>query len=113
MSEIAHAIVLSLTVLFAVAAALNLAAPGFVRRVYQRWAYARGFYYVVGLAQALTALFLAVPQTRIWGGVLGAMILFVTVVSLLNHRKYLYAVPAILLMVALAPAVATGINPLP
>jgi hypothetical protein len=35
------------------------------------------------------------------------------VVSLLNHRKYLYAVPAILLVVALAPAVATGINPLP
>jgi hypothetical protein len=32
------------------------------------------------------------------------MVLFVTVISLLNHRKYLYAVPAILLMVALAPA---------
>jgi len=32
------------------------------------------------------------------------MILFVTVVSLLNRRKYLYAVPAILAMIALAPA---------
>ena len=32
--------------------------------------------------------------------------LYTTVVSLLNHRKYLYAVPAILLMVALAPAMA-------
>jgi hypothetical protein len=53
-----------------------------------------------------TALFLSLPQTRIWGGVLGAMVLFITVVSLLNHRKYLYAVPAILLMVALAPAMA-------
>jgi hypothetical protein len=28
------------------------------------------------------------------------------VVSLLNHRKYLYAVPAILIMIALAPAMA-------
>ena len=92
--------------MFGAGAVLNLAAPGFVRRVYQRWDYPRGFYYVVGLAQGLTALFLAVPETRIWGGILGAMILFVTVVSLLNHRKYLYAVPAILLMVALAPAMA-------
>jgi hypothetical protein len=106
MSEIANAIALGLAALFGLAAVLNLAAPGFVRRVYQRWAFARGFYYVVGLAQALTALFLVVPETRIWGGILGAMILFVTVISLLNHRKYLYAVPAILLMVALAPAMA-------
>jgi len=30
----------------------------------------------------------------------------VTVVSLLNHRKYLYAVAAMLAMVALAPAMA-------
>ena len=106
MSEIANLIALALAAFFALAAMLNLAAPGFVRRVYQRWAFARGFYYVVGLAQALTAVFLIVPETRIWGGILGAMILFVTVVSLLNHRKYLYAVPAILLMVALAPAMA-------
>jgi hypothetical protein len=106
MSETANSIALILAAFFALAAALNLSAPGFVRRVYQRWAFARGFYYVVGLAQALAALFLAMPETRIWGGILGALILFVTVVSLLNHRKYLYAVPAILLMVALAPAMA-------
>ena len=56
------------------------------------------------MAITLTALFLFLPQTRIWGGVLGAMVLFVTVVSLLNRGKYAYAVPAMLLMVALAPA---------
>jgi hypothetical protein len=31
------------------------------------------------------------------------------VVSLLNHRKYLYALPAILIMIALAPAMAAPI----
>ena len=36
--------------------------------------------------------------------VFAALLLFVTIVSLLNHRKYIYAVPAILVMVALAPA---------
>jgi len=104
MSEIGNLTADLLAALFALSAGVHLAAPGFVRRVYQRWAFARGFYYVVGAAQTLAALFLAVPQTRVWGGILGAMILFVTVVSLLNRRKYLYAVPAILAMIALAPA---------
>jgi hypothetical protein len=106
MSEIANVIALTLAALFGAGALLNLAAPGFVRRAYQRWDYPRGFYYVVGIAQGLTALFLGVEQTRIWGGILGAMILFVTVIVLLNRRKYVYAVPAILVMVALAPAMA-------
>jgi hypothetical protein len=106
MSEIANLMAEILAGLFGLSAAVHLAAPGFVKRIYQRWAFARGFYYVVGAAQALTALFLAVHQTRIWGGILGAMILFVTVVSLLNRRKYLYALPAILAIIAIAPAMA-------
>ncbi len=106
MSEIANLMALGLAALFASAALLNLAAPGFLRRAYVRWEFPRGFFYVVGTAQAFAALFLFLPQTRIWGGVLGAMILFVTVVLLLNRGKYAYAVPAILLMVALAPAMA-------
>ena len=106
MSEIADCLALILSALFAAAAALNLSAPGFVRRIYQRLGFPRGFYYVAGLAQLLTALFLSVPETRIWGGVLGVIVLFVTTVSLLNHRKYLYALLAILALIALAPAMA-------
>ena len=106
MSEIANLLAEILAGLFGLSAIVHLAAPGFVKRVYQRWAFARGFYYVVGAAQAMAALFLAVHQTRIWGGILGGMILFVTIVSLLNRRKYLYALPAILAMIAIAPAMA-------
>ena len=106
MVAIGNATALILAGLFALGSLLHLAAPGFVRQSYRRWDFPRGFYYVVGVAQGLTALFLAVEQTRIWGGFLGAAVLFVTVVSLLNHRKYAYAVPAILVMVALAPAMA-------
>ena len=106
MSEIANLLAEILAGLFGLSAVLHLAAPGFVKRVYQRWAFARGFYYVVGAAQAMAALFLAVHQTRIWGGILGGIILFVTVVSLLNRRKYIYALPAILAMIAIAPAMA-------
>jgi len=107
MSDVAaNLIANALAVLFGASALLNLAAPGLVWRTSRRQAFARGFYYAVGAAQALTALFLALDQTRIWGGILGAMILFVTVVSLLNRRQYLYALPAILAMIALAPAMA-------
>ena len=73
---------------------------------YRRWQYARGFHYVAGAAQAMAALFLAVPETRIWGGILAAAILFGATVSLLNHRQYLYALPVMLMMVAIAPAMA-------
>ena len=54
----------------------------------------------------LAALFLIVPQTRFWGGGLAAMILFAGIVSLINHGRYLYAIPAILVMLAVVPAVA-------
>ena len=97
---------ISLATLFAFAAVLHLAAPRPLREGYRRWQFAPGFYYVAGIAQLFAAVFLAVPQTRIWGGILGAMVLFVTVVLLLNRGKYAYAVPAMLLMMALAPAMA-------
>jgi hypothetical protein len=106
LSDLGSDLALLLTLLFGLAATLNLAGPGFVLRLYRRWDYPRGFHYVAGLIQGFTALFLAVPQTRIWGGILGAMVLFVAIVSLLHHRKYAYAVPAIVLMLALAPAMA-------
>jgi len=104
LSELGNSLAVGLSVLFALAAVFNLMAPDALRRAYRRWEYPRGFYYVAGLSQGLTALFLAVPETRIWGGILGAFVLFVTIISLLRHRKYVYAVPAILLMVAIAPA---------
>jgi hypothetical protein len=106
LSNLSEGIALILTTLFTLAATLNIAAPDFLRRLYRRWDYPRGFYYVVGIAQGLTALFLAVPETRIWGGILGAFVLFATTVALLNRRQYMYAVPTILMMMAIAPAMA-------
>jgi hypothetical protein len=101
---IAHTTAQSLSVLFAVMAVLHLSALRPVAALYRRWQYARGFHYVAGSLQALTALFLWVEQTRIWGGILAAGLLFFTVVALVGRRHYLYAVPAMLAMAALAPA---------
>lgn len=71
-----------------------------MREGYLRWQF------VSGIAQLFAAVFPAVRQTRIWGGILVAMILFVAVVLPLNHCKYCHALPAILAMLAIAPALA-------
>lgn len=109
MIAIAHIIANSLALLFAGVGLLHMVAPYGLRMAYRRWQFGRGFYYVVGIAQLFAALFLAIPQTRIWGGFLAGTILFLTVVSLLNHRKYFHAAPAILVLMALAPAMAGAI----
>lgn len=109
MIAIANILANLLALLFAGVGLLHVAAPHGLRMAYRRWQFGRGFHYAAGTAQILAALFLAIPQTRIWGGFLAGMILFVTVVSLLNHRKYFHAAPAILALIALAPAMAGAI----
>ena len=101
---IANSLALSLAGAFFLIGALHVAAPRFLREAYRQWRFPRGFHYVAGTAQLFAALFLAAPQLRIWGGILAAAILFVTCVSLLNRRQYAYAVSAMLVTVALAPA---------
>jgi DoxX-like family len=103
---VSNSVALFLAFLFLLAGAAHIVGPRALRAVYRRWQFARSFRYVAGAVQLLAALFLAVPQTRLWGGALAAMILFTAVVSLLNRGRYLYAIPAILVMIALLPAIA-------
>ena len=106
LATVSNAVALFLASLFFLVGAAHIVGPQALRALYRRRQYAHSFRYVAGATQLLTALFLAVPQTRFWGGALAAMILFTAVVSLLNHGKYLYAIPAILIMIALVPAIA-------
>jgi hypothetical protein len=92
--------------LFAVAALLHLLAPPFLRLAYQHWGYARSFLRMAGIVMAAASVFLAVPMLRAWGGILGGLILFVCVTALLNRERYLYALPVMVLLAALAPAMA-------
>jgi DoxX-like protein len=93
----------SVAAVFAVAALANLAGPRVLRDAYARWGYSRGFHLTAGVIEATAALFLTAPQTRIWGVAVAAVVLFLAVVTLLNHRQYLYAVPGIVLLAALPP----------
>ena len=100
----------SVALVLAVSAAAHLAGLRRLRAAYAEWEYPRSFHRVVGVSNLVAALFLARPETRVWGVTLAAVILFIAVVTLLSHRRYYYAVPGMLLMLALPPALlATGV----
>lgn len=71
------------TGLFLLAAMVNLSGIPLVKQAYRAWAYPPNFYRVVGLLELTAALFLAVPQIRIWGVILGGFIAFFSAVTLL------------------------------
>jgi len=99
---------LTLTTLFAISAAIHLYGPVFLRARYRRWRFPANAHLVVGVLNLLAALFLSNPITRIWGVALAGLITFVTIVTLLNHGKYGYSVPAMLVLAALVPATLAG-----
>jgi len=100
---ISHLVADAVSLLFAVAGIINLIGPARVRVIYRFWHYPRGFYRIVGAVELFTALFLIVPELRIWGVALAGPIAFVSVVTLLNHRQYLWSLPGMLLLMALVP----------
>jgi hypothetical protein len=89
--------------LFLLAGTLNLSGVRAVRAVYRFWHYRRSFHRTIGVLELVTALFLIVPQLRVWGLVLAAPITFFSVVTLLNHRQYLWSLFGMLLLVSLVP----------
>jgi hypothetical protein len=99
---------LVLTTLFGISAAIHLVGPVFLRARYRRWRFPANAHLVVGVLNLLAALFLSNPITRIWGVALAGLITFVTIVTLLNHGKYGYSVPAMLVLAALVPATLSG-----
>jgi hypothetical protein len=61
-----------------------------------------------GVLRAIAALFLVLPQTRVWGGLLAASIAFFMVVEQLEGQHYSRALPGILVMIAIPLALASG-----
>ena len=97
-------------------AAAALAGTGFVffadpaplSRLLAEWGYGRNFSRVFGACLLAAALFLTVPQLRLWGVTVAGFLLFGTTVMLFERRKYLYAFPGIVLLGTLPFSIATG-----
>jgi DoxX-like family len=99
---------LVLTTLFGVSGLIHLAGPRFIRQAYRRWGFPFNAHRVIGILEILTALFLSNPVTRIWGVILAGFIIFFGIVALVNHGKYVYSLPGLILMLALVPATLAG-----
>jgi hypothetical protein len=89
--------------IFGVAGLINLSGGAYVRAIYRLWHYPPRFYRIVGATELMAALFLIVPETRIWGVFVSGMITFIATVTLLRHRQYLWSLPAMLLLMSLIP----------
>ena len=98
----------TLSGVFAAGALLQFAAPRRMRDAYEKWNYPRGFRQVTGVLLMLSAIFLAFPLTRLWGVGLAALVMFLTTITLLNHRQYAWSLPGILVLAALVPASVSG-----
>jgi len=94
--------------LFAVAGIVFFADPVPLSRLLTDWGYGRNFARVFGTCALAAALFLSIPQLRLWGIVVAGFVLSGTTVTLLERRKYLYALPGILLLGALPLSLATS-----
>ena len=97
-------VVVWLTIIFLVSAVIQLPGPAFVRRAYKRWEYPPKFYRVTGFIELLIALFLTLPQTRIWGVMLAVLVIFVAEITLLKNEQYMWSALGFVLMLALVPA---------
>ena len=97
--------------LFAVAGLINLGSFPRVREIYVRWDVPAGFYRAIGLLELVAAVFLLMPDFRAWGLTLSALILFGSVVMLLNHRHYTGALAVMAMLVSLVPGTMLAIPP--
>jgi len=103
LSDILDMAVYGVTGVFLLTGLVNLSGSSVVRAAYRAWDYPPNFYRVVGMLELAVALFLAVPQTRIWGVILGGFIAFFSAVTLLKHSRYALSLPAMLLLAAMVP----------
>jgi hypothetical protein len=94
--------------IFAAAGFVFFADPAPLSRLLVEWGYGRNFSRVFGTFALGAALFLLIPQLRLWGVTVAGFILFGTTVALLERRKYLYAVAGILLLGTLPFTLATN-----
>jgi hypothetical protein len=90
--------------LLSLAGIVNLSAIRSVREIYEDWDIPTVFYRAIGLLEIVAAIFLAMPEMRVWGIALAAPILFGSVVMLLNYRHYAVAAPVAGMMAALVVA---------
>jgi presenilin-like A22 family membrane protease len=81
-----------LAVIFVIAAIIDVTGLPFISARFRQRRYSRQVYRVVGLLQLFTALFLVVPQLRIWGIIVASLIASFRIVIVLYYRQWSWVV---------------------
>ena len=102
--------------LFPKAAAIVFAVAGFYffldtapfAKLLGDWVQGRNFNRVFGMLSLVAALLMSIPQLRPWAVAIAGFVLFGTTVALLERRRYVHAIPGILLLGSLPFTLAAG-----
>lgn len=97
-----------LAAFFGFAALLNFIEPAFLKRAYVRWGLRPNINLLAAFFNAVAAVFLVLPITRLWGIAVAALVMFAAEVLLLSRKQYAYAMPGLLVLAALVPASLAG-----
>lgn len=93
----AFSIVASLIGLFFLIGAIgNWIAPPRIGADYVRWGYPAYFHYVTAVLELATGVLLLLATTRVFGAVLGVLVMAAALATLLRHKEYSHALPALL-----------------
>lgn len=84
-------------------AIVQLFAPPLIQQILPRRSYPHGLLRSVAVVELVTAVFLVVPETRIWGVAAAAGIITAGVVIMICNRRFILACAALALLLTLVP----------
>ena len=102
---IASVIAWLLAFAFTGAGIFNAMGGAVVQAQFLRWGYPAWWNFITAALETLSAALIVLPETRIWGLALGAMVLIAAVSTVTWHREYEHLPPGVALA-ALTEAVA-------
>jgi hypothetical protein len=82
---------------FAGAGLFNAIGGAAVRAQFVRWGYPAWWNFVTAALELLSAALIVVPETRIWGLALGAMVLVAAIATVIWRRDYRHLPPGVAL----------------
>jgi hypothetical protein len=83
---------------FAGAGFFNAIGGASVRASFVRWGYPAWWNFVAAALEILSAALIVLPQTRIWGLALGALVLIAAIATLLWRQEYKELPPGVVLV---------------
>jgi hypothetical protein len=108
MEAISDIVRLSLAGMLALFAAFHGLSPRILRRIYRTGDDTMVLVRVTALPLGLSAAFLVIPHTHIWGVAFAAITLFSAIVALLLRERYVPALLGTLVLTALPLAILAG-----